>query len=522
MRTREITELSGRRFDVIIVGGGITGCGIARDAALRGLSVLLVEKDDLASATSGASSKLAHGGLRYLEYLRFHLVSESLHEREILLRIAPHLVRPLPFLLPVYRGISRPRWKLRAGLALYDLLSGRRSLGRHRMLPAGAVRQEEPHLQEQGLLGAFRFHDAQMNDARLVLENALDAQVHGAVILTRVECRDLVVRDERIEGVVLHDTLHGEETTVHAPVVVNAAGPWTARITGMQQLSRSPEPRLSRGTHIVVPRLTRGHGILLQARQDRRIFFVLPWKGRSLVGTTEVEHTAPPEKAQPTPEEIAYLLRELANFFPETRSRGFPVLSSFAGLRTLPPGSDEELGEVSREAQIREEAPGLLCVLGGKFTTYRRVAADAVDRVALLLDRRDLPASTTSERPLPGGDIADMNDYFQVAENVLVRELRLPMETLRYLLGTYGSRHVHILQMVREHPEWGEAMEDGLPFIRAEIIHAVREEFAETLDDLLWRRTWRAFLGPLDEPATARWQEALEEGRRGRRRRILL
>ncbi len=522
MRTREIAELQGRRFDVVIIGGGIAGCGIARDAALRGLSVLLVEQDDLASGTSSASSKLAHGGLRYLEYLRFRLVWESLHERETLLRIAPHLVRPLPFLLPVYRDLGRPRWKLHAGLTLYDLLSGRRSLGRHRMFSPERVLEEESRLQPKGLGGGFHFHDAQMNDARLVLENALDAQAHGALILTRVECRDLLIREERVQGVVLHDRRHREEAMVEAGIVVNAAGPWYRKILGMQDLSRPVTPRLSRGTHIVVPAVTRGHGILLQARQDRRVVFVLPWKGRSLVGTTEVEHEGPPDETHPTREEIEYLLRELGGYFPRSDGTAYPVLSAFAGLRTLPPGSDEELGEVTRQAQVREEAPGLLCVLGGKFTTYRKVAEEAVDRIALLLDRRDLPACTTARRPLPGGDIPDMNDYFQVAENLLTRQLRLPMETLRHILGTYGSRHPTLLQMIREHPEWGETLEDGLPFTRAEVIHAVRHEFAETLDDLLWRRTWRGFLGPLSEEASRRWRESLEEGLLGKPREILV
>lgn len=522
MRTREIAELQGRRFDLVIIGGGIAGCGIARDATLRGLSVLLVEKDDLASGTSSASSKLAHGGLRYLEYLRFHLVHESLHERETLLRIAPHLVRPLPFLLPIYRDLSRPRWKLRAGLTLYDLLSGRMSLGRHRMLDAARMIEEEPHLQQNGLLGGFRFHDAQMNDARLVLENALDAREHGATILTRVECRDLIIENQRVTGVVLHDRLHDEEARVGAHMVVNAAGPWTARILKMQKLSSVSRPRLSRGTHIVVPALTQGHGILLQARQDRRIFFVLPWKGQSLVGTTEVEHTTSPDEIAPTAEEIEYLLRELGTFFPQPKGQRFEILSSFAGARTLPAGSDRDLGEVSREAEVREEAPGLLCVLGGKFTTYRRVAETAVDRAALLLGRRDLSACATARLALPGGEIADMNDYFQMAENLLVKETGLPMETLRYLLGTYGSRHTKLLQMIRENPQWAEPLEDGLPFTRAEVIHAVRHEFAQTLDDLLWRRTWRAYLGPLDDAAAARWQEAIDEGMRGKAREVLV
>ena len=521
MSARDISELKGRRFDLVVVGGGIAGCGIARDAALRGLSVLLVEKRDFAAETSSASSKLAHGGLRYLEYLRFGLVRESLHERETLLRIAPHLVRPLPFLLPVYRNLGRPLWKLRAGLFLYDLLQGGMSLGRHRLLKSEEIASEEPQLQTNGLKGGFRFHDAQMNDARLVLENALDAQAHGALLLSRVECKDLLVREGRVVGVHLRDLLGAESVEVEARVVVNAAGPWYARILGMQKLTEGPTPRLSRGTHIVLPSITQGHGILLQSRQDRRVLFALPWKGQSLVGTTEIEHYGRPEELSIEDEDVEYLLREVDSYFPAKNQSERRVLSSFAGLRTLLPGS-AELGEVSREAQVREEAPGLVCVLGGKFTTYRAVAERAVDMITLLIDAKAKRACQTAELPLPGGDIPEMNDYFRVAEDLLLRETKLPLTTLRYLLGTYGSRHTSILKLIREHPEWAEPLEKDLPFTVAEVVHAVRHEHALKLEDLIWRRTWRGYLGPLDDATSDRWEAALAEGLRGKPRRILV
>lgn len=521
MSARDITELAARRFDAIVVGGGIAGCGIARDAALRGLSVLLVEKDDFASATSSASSKLVHGGLRYLEYFRFGLVRESLHERETLLRIAPHLVRSLPFLLPVYRNTGRPLWKLRAGLALYDLLSARMSLGRHRMLSAEAIAAEEPRLQTAGLSGGFHFHDAQMNDARMVLENALDAQAHGALLLSRVECKDLLVRDGRVVGVHLRDALDGQRVEVQAKIVVNAAGPWYARVLGMQSLTQRVRPRLSRGTHIVIPSITQGHGVLLQSRQDRRVLFALPWKGQSLVGTTEAGHQGEPEDLSVPREDVEYLLREIDSYFPSRNAGEREVLSSFVGLRTLLP-EDSDLGEVSREAQVREEAPGLVCVLGGKFTTYRAVAERTVDLVSLLIGVKPKLACRTAELPLPGGDIPEMNDYFRVAEQLLVRETNLPLPTLRYLLGTYGSRHTAILKSLREHPEWAEPLEEDLPFTVAEVVHAARHEHALTLADLIWRRTWRAYLGPLDDAAAGRWEAALREGLQGKPRRILV
>jgi glycerol-3-phosphate dehydrogenase len=517
---RDITELQDRRFDLVVVGGGIAGCGIARDAALRGFSVLLVERGDFAGATSSSSSKLVHGGLRYLEYFRFHLVRESLHERRTLLDIAPHLVRKLPILLPFYRDAGRPRWKVRAGLTLYDLLAGREGLGRHHILDEAQLAEHEPRLQSEGRQGGAIFHDAQMDDARLTLENALDAEAHGATLLPRVECRDLVVEEGRVSGVVLEDLWERGSATVKAGLVVNAAGPWYARLLGMQSLTTPPRPRLSRGTHIVLPLLTQAGGILWQARQDRRVIFVLPYKGGSLVGTTDLEHRGEPMERTAAPrEDIEYLQREVRSAFPDLSEDQLTPRTAFVGLRTLLPGTREEVGEISREAQVREEAPGLLCVLGGKYTTYRSVAQRAVDLACHLLGRELLPC-TTASTPLPGGEIPDMNEYFRLAEDLLVRETGLPVEILRYLLGTYGSRHGRILKLIHENPEWGEAIEPGLPFTRAELIHAVREEHAIELDDLLWRRTWRAYLGPLPEGARQRWEEIRQEALRGRPRRF--
>lgn len=520
MSLRDIEELDGYRFDLLIVGGGIAGCGIARDAAMRGLSVLLVEKDDIASATSSASSKLVHGGLRYLEYFRFHLVRESLRERRTLLDIAPHLVRTLPIVLPIYTDTGRPRWKIRAGLTLYDLLAGGSGLGRHRMLDEAELAEREPLLQARGREGGALFYDAQMDDARLALENALDAEEHGAVVLTRVEAVELLLEEGRVQGAVLEDRHEPGRARVRAGVVVNAAGPWYARIVGMQPLTHPPRPRLSRGTHLVLPRLTQSGALLLQARQDRRVYFVLPYKGGSLVGTTDVEHEGPPLEREAVPrEDVEYLLRELRSAFPDASAEQLTPRAAFVGVRTLLPGTREEVGEVSREALVREEAPGMLCVLGGKYTTYRSVAERAVDLATTLLDR-PRERCRTAETPLPGGMVPDMNDYFRMAETVLVRETGLPVRTLRYLLGTYGSRHTRILKLIHEHPEWAEELEPGLPFLRAEIVHAVREEHALDLEDLIWRRTWRAYRGPLDADARARWEEALQEGLRGRARRL--
>ena len=272
----------------------------------------------------------------------------------------------------------------------------------------------------------------------------------------------------------------------------------------------------------MLPKLTQSGGLLLQARQDRRVFFVLPYKGGSLVGTTDVELTdEAPSRSEVPPEDVEYLLREVRSAFPDASPEQLTPRTSFVGLRTLIPGTREEVGEISREALIREEAPGLLCVLGGKYTTYRSVAQRAVDLASRLLGREPV-ACLTATTPLPGGEIPDMNEYFHLAETLLVRETGLPVKTLRHLLGTYGSRHTQILKLIAEHPEWGEELEPGLPFTRAEVVHAVREEHVLKLEDLLWRRTWRAYRGPLSDEARVRWEAALNEGLRGKPRRFFV
>lgn len=502
-------ELRRVRFDLVVVGGGIQGCGIARDAALRGLKVVLFERDDLAAGTSSRSSKLAHGGLRYLEQFRLGLVRESLRERHVLLQTAPHLVRKLPFLLPIYAGQRVGRGRLGVGLTLYDLLAGRGGLGRHRMLSPAETLAREPRLRPEGLRGAALFYDAQMNDARLVIENAIDARAAGAQVWTRVEVEAVLAGRTRAEGVRAHDRVTGERFDVQANLVVNAAGPWYTQLLERQRLSTPTRLRLSRGTHLVVPSLTRGHALLLLARSDGRVFFVLPWKGRSLVGTTEVELTDPSQGQQATEAEIEYLLQESAHVLGDGGLRRDDVLCAFAGVRALIDGPEPNVGAVSREALIREEAPGLLGVLGGKYTTYRAVAERAVDRAVDLLGHSTRKVCTTHLRALPGGRIADMNDYFAVAESMLVKKYKLPIETLRHLVGTYGSRHIDVLQVLQEDPALGIPIEDGYPFTPGELVHAVRHELALELEDLLWRRTWRGFAGVMDDAVRARWDSAV-------------
>ena len=491
-------------LDVVVVGGGIHGTGIARDAARRGLRVALYERTDLGSGTSSASSKLAHGGLRYLEQLQFGLVREALRERHVMLKTAPHLVRPLPFLAPVSDDSRWSRWQLGPGLWLYDLLAGRRSIERHRWLDRARALEAEPVLDTPSLHGAYRYVDAQMDDARLCVENAIDAAENGARIHTRTEVTGLIVRGGSVVGVRVRDA-SGSRAEISARLVVNAAGPWYDRIASAQELARPPRLRLSRGTHVVVPPLTRGHALILTAREDERVFFVLPFKGKSLVGTTEAEHHDP-DTVEPTEEEIAYLLRATSDHLHGPPLQRDQVLQSFAGVRALRASHEDDAGRVPRSAEIREDAPGLIGVLGGKYTTYRAVAERVVDAAERRLRGRTTHCTTVSA-PLPGGDVPPMNDYFRVAEDLLTDKYEgLDVGLLRYLVGTYGARHTRILRLLESDPTAVERIEPGLPFTMAEVEHCVRQEFARSVEDVVHRRCYRGFLGNWTAEARDRWR----------------
>lgn len=496
--------------DLVVIGGGIHGCAVARDAALRGMDVVLFEREDLASGTSSASSKLAHGGLRYLETAQLRLVREGLRERGQLLHAAPHLVRPLPFLVPLYADGRWGKWMLRAGLTLYDLLAGRRGLGRHGWLDAEAVLGREGELRADGLRGAFTFHDAQMDDARLCIETAVDAARHGAEIRTRCEVIGLLEQEGRIRGVRVRDEAGVRE--VRARAVINCAGPWIARVADGQELARRPRLRWSRGTHIVLDPRTNGHALLLSAPADRRVVFAMPYKGMTLMGTTEVETRAAPNAVEPTSEEIDYLLDCSRAYFPACSADRDDVRLAFAGLRTFPESDETDPGRISREAMIQEDAPGLLSLVGGKYTTHRSTAEEMVDRIARRLPQ-SFGASTTENRPLPGAEGADMNDYFQVAEDILLeRYPDLDVAILRHLHGTYGARNLEILGLIDEHAELSRRVEEGLPFTWAEVVFGVRQEWARSVDDVVRRRTYRAMLGKLTEEQREQWQRAVDAG----------
>jgi glycerol-3-phosphate dehydrogenase len=466
--------------DLLIIGGGINGAGIARDAAGRGVSVTLVEQDDLAAHTSSASTKLIHGGLRYLEQYEFRLVREALQERERLLGIAPHIIWPLRFVLPLGHGM-RPAWLLRAGLFLYDHIGGRRRLpgtqtlrldgtGPDTALGAGL---------KPGITKAFAYSDCWVEDSRLVVLNAMDAAAHGATILTRTK-----LVQARRAGPLWHATLRAEatgaETTLQARVIVNAAGPWVADIIGgTLGVNTTRRTRLVKGSHIVVPRLYEGEHAYILQNPDRRIVFAIPYEHHfTLIGTTDLPYAADPSAVAISAEETAYLCDSVARWF-QRAPMPADVVWSYAGVRALFDDGAATAREVTRDYVLDLDAPAgsakLLSVFGGKITTYRRLAEHALEKLGIA------GPSWTATKPLPGGDIAD-GDFDRWCAAFQLRHPHLPPAQARRLARAYGTRADRIAAAP-------PGRDFGAGLTQAEIDYLIAEEFAQSPEDILYRRS---------------------------------
>ena len=482
--------LGEERFDLLVIGGGITGAGVARDAALRGLRVALVEKHDYASGTSSRSSRLVHGGVRYLEHGQLGLVFESSRERRTLQRIAPHLVRPLAFTWPVYRGARVPRWKLGAGLLLYDVLSLFRNRT-HERLDATELHAREPALRTDALVGGARYWDAATDDVRLTLATVLSAQRAGAIVLNHTSVVALVREAGRVAGATVAATLDDHATTtVHARVVVNATGPWSDEIERMADAHAGTAVRGSKGVHVSVPRARIGNAaaVTLTAPQDGRVMFVLPAGQYAIIGTTDTYDATTPEDVHATHSDVTYLLEAANHYFPEARLTESDVVSAWAGVRPLAAhGATGAPSSASREHSIVESAPGLLRVTGGKLTTYRAMAAQVVDEVQRLLGGRPTRCQT-AKLALAGGELTDpeveiAHAIAATADEVIAQRLVL----------AYGSAWHGIWSLTQADPALGAVVEPGLPYLHAELLHAITHEQAATLGDLLIRRVPVAF-----------------------------
>jgi glycerol-3-phosphate dehydrogenase len=467
----------------LVIGGGINGVGIARDAQGRGLSTCLVERGDLAGATSSSSSKLIHGGLRYLEQYEFRLVREALAEREVLLRIAPHIVWPMRFVLP-HRPEMRPRWLIRAGLFLYDHLARRVSLPATESIATRSHRYGAPLRDE--ITSAFAYSDCWVEDSRLVVLNARDAAARGAEVMVRTS---FAGADRGVESWICRlETPDGGQRVVRARALVNAAGPWVLQAQDAAQTVAQGRVRLVRGSHIVLPALYRGEQAYILQNDDRRVVFVIPYEGRfSLVGTTDVPHEGDPRAARCSEEEAAYLCAAVGRQF-RRAPKPEEIVWSYSGVRPLHDDGADNPSAITRDYVLKTDigagqAP-LLTVYGGKITTYRRLAEEAVGQVGAALGRAGTP--WTAGAALPGGEFGGL-DLPGFDAEMARRHPWLPAPTLRRMLRAYGSDLDALLDGATGANAMGE--EYGAGFTERELDWLVRQEWARTAEDVLWRRS---------------------------------
>jgi len=487
-----LTALDDEVFDALVIGGGIAGAGVARDLATRGALVALFEKGDFASGTTSRSSKLIHGGLRYLELLDFALVRESLRERETLRRLAPHLVRPLPFLIPIYRGSKRGLIKVRLGLALYDLLAPGPGSSRPRVLNASEALSLEPELRPEDLRGAgYYFDDLLLFPERLCLENVLSAAHQGARVFNYCRVEEVVRGRRGIDGVKVRDLVSGQVHVARGRVVVNAAGPWVDQIrelAGVADRGRRVV-RTTKGIHCLLPRITE-RALYLSSRDDRMIF-VIPWRDFSLLGTTDTDFEGDPDQLWASRDEVAYLLGEVRRILQDPRVTEEQVCYTYAGVRPLTFEAGRSASRVSRQHRILLEGPGgrFLTITGTKLTCFRSLAEEVGDRVMRLLGRRE--RSRTAQLALSGtdGEAERIEARACMDVSAELAATGLDRETLEVLVETYGRACPRVLDLARKLPDGAGRLCPSNREIIAQLHHAVSDELVVSLQDFLLRRT---------------------------------
>ncbi len=476
-------------MDLLVVGGGIVGAGIARDAAMRGLRTALVDKGDFGWGTSSRSSCLIHGGLRYLEYRHWHVVLQSVRERQILLRIAPHLVYPRAFLFPLREGGRISRRRLRGWLWVHDLLALFRNVRRHRMMSKRQLLSAEPGLRVRGLVGGARYWDAECNDARLTLATVRDAHRWGALVANYAQVNRFEIADGRVRGAQITDLTTGAALAIRAAVVVNATGPWSDELRAT--LGERTALRTTKGVHLLVPRQRLGNreALTVSSLVDGRILFIIPRGELSYIGTTDTDTAEHPDDLRPAVADIVYLLRSANAVFPDARLTPDDVRVAWAGARPLS-RSERSLspGATPRDYTILEGPSALISVIGGRLTTHRLMAAQVVDRVSARLhdlDGRPIPRRASTDRePLPGGLARDPSLLIEEVE----REGFSPA-VAQHLVRAYGSETPAITRMALTERQLAEPVIPGQPVLWAELYHAMRREMAITVNDLLMRRT---------------------------------
>ena len=489
-RQSAITALGSESFDVLVIGGGVNGVGAALDAASRGLKVALIESQDIAAGTSSRSSKLIHGGLRYLEQYDFKLVREALHERELLVStLCPHLVKPVGFLFPLTEKFKE-RTYVGAGLALYDALRGfQRGMPWHKHLSQKQINEIAPSLRPDTIMGAIKYFDAQVDDARHTLSVARTAARHGAVIATRVSAESLIRNGKRVVGVNARDLVSGERIAIKATVTVMCAGVWSDELHANFDLKAGYNVTMSKGVHIVLPgsAIKSDAGIILKTPVS--VLFIIPWADKWIVGTTDTPYTG--DRAEPfaSREDVQYIVDQ-ANRVLTPQIKIDEIIGVYAGLRPLVANNKgSATTKLSREHTVDRPAPGFVSIAGGKYTTYRIMGRDVIDLAVNEL-RKLSPESVTEKLPLIGAD-----GYFALVQQIeaIADESGLDSQTVTHLLNRYGSLISEILDLIKADASLAKKLDADLPYLKAEIYYAVSHEGARSVDDVISRRTRISF-----------------------------
>ena len=485
-RTDDLNRLAKEDFDILVIGGGINGVGVALDAVTRGLKVALVESNDFASGTSSRSSKLIHGGLRYLEQYDFKLVREALHERELLVStLAPHLVKPVSFLYPLQEKVKE-RTYVGAGLALYDALRGfKRALPGHKHLSQKTISEIAPSLRTDVITGAIRYFDAQVDDARHTMTIARTAKRHGAAIVTRAKVENLIKKGNRVTGAVVTDLISKKKINVSASAVVMCAGVWSDKLHKDFGIEAGYEVKMSKGVHITLPgdAIKINQGVIIKTAVS--VLFIIPWKDQWMIGTTDTEYLGDPNEPLTDRSDVQYIIDQ-ANRMLQPRISVDQVIGVFAGLRPLVANKkDTDTTKISREHTVDRPIPGFVSLAGGKYTTYRVMAKDAVD--AASNDIVKLTSESITEKlPIVGAD-----GYWALAQQVenLSATYNLKSETITHLIDRYGSEISDLLEIIEEDRKLAQPLTKSLPYLKAEIVYAVTHEGAQSVADVLERRT---------------------------------
>lgn len=473
-------------YDVLVLGGGIQGVWTAYDCALRGLKVALVEKNDWASGTSSSSSKLIHGGLRYLAQFEFSLVKHALDERSRLLRLAPHRVKALRFVMPVYKGDKAGRFQLKMAFWMYDRLAGKKGqIGKHLRMNRDTALTVYPWLKREGLKGTYWHYDGQEDDARFVLELVDGARRAGVTAVNHAMATELLIENDQAVGAVVRDELTGETTEVRSKVVINTCGPWMEQLLPAELRSKKRFTRLVKGSHLLMPPMPCKDAVMLTSPDDDRVMFLIPWYGHTILGTTDSDYSGNPDDLHVTQDEITYMLRAANKTLGDRQWTHADIRGVYVGARTLEHSDDENPTDVSRDWELLEPVTNLFMPVGGKYTTGRHDGEAISDKVCAVLNIDQ--ACQTEERLFPWAPEESWVDWRE-AKLLKMQAMQLATDIAEQLVERFGNRLNDVLAIIDEQPGLAERIAPNLPFCKAELIYAARHEMACTLEDLLRRR----------------------------------